>query len=340
MVSLLRNGPRMLFVSTSNRLKLIDYLMLEFKAELMDLDTIFDKADEFHTILYLVPKLKSAIIKSDVTDALLIKADAVDFLCQIHPIVDNDLIDGLRPAPRSIILRAIGDMDEILKVIQADFGGELGTYDACVQNSGEHSTIIGLTDKPLNRSAKFEDLHPAFLRIDDDYFSLKRELKMHAFGYLNTGIESKKWHELDIRIFDSYSAFKIHYERLVEVLDSLELGLILGESWSKDYPRVFMPVEVYSLRFFTFKDPKVIKRILFGLEHLEDGTRVVDYDVYYKNKKIYWKECVEGKAKEDRMHASLAARAEIYERLDDATKNELDQLEIAILKSRKFGDGG
>lgn len=334
MVSLMRNGPKMLFVATSARDQLIDVLRTEFGAEVMDIDVIFDKSDEFHTLLYLVPKLSECVVKREVTDAILIKCDAARFLCKLYMTVDRTLIDGIRTAPQTIIMRSIGDMNQMIGKIKDDFGGVLGTYEESVERGGEGSTIIGLTDKPLNRSTCLDDMHPIFLRLEDDYAEIKRELKMHAFSYVNSSIGNRKWYEMEIRIFDSYSAFKVHYERLSEVLDSLEMGLVLGESWSKDYPRVLMPVEVYSLRFFTFKEPKEIKRILFGLEHLSDGTRIVDYDLYYKNKKVYWKEAAGVNAKGERTIEALKARDEVYSKLDAVTLSDVAALEVEILKSR------
>lgn len=335
MVSLMRNGPRMLFVGTSKRERLIAYLIEHFNAEVMDIDVIFDASDEFHTLLYIVPSLRSRINKNEVTDAILVKEDVASFLCQLFSLTEEKLIDAIRPAPQTMIMRAIGDMALMIRNVQKDFGGVLGSYEMSVNEGNEHSTIIGLTDKPLNRSTCFGDMHHEFLRLEDQYAHIKRELKMHAFSYVNSSINNKNWYELEIRIFDSYSAYTLHYERLVEILDSLELGLVMGESWSKDYPRVLMPVEVYSLRFFTFIDPKVIKRILFGLEHLEDGMRVVDYDLYYKNKKVYWKEAFGVNAKNDRATEALISRNEVYDRLDVKTKEGLVKLEKEILLSRK-----
>lgn len=334
MVSLMRNGPRMLFLGTSAREQLIDTLRAEFDAEVMDINVIFDKSDEFHTLLYLVPKLSDCVVKREVTDAILIKCDVARFLCKLYSVVDRSLIDGIRTAPQTIIMRSIGDMDQMIRKIHSDFGGVLGTYEESVEHGGEGSTIVGLTDKPLNRSTCLDDMHPLFLRLEDGYAEIKRELKMHAFSYVNSSIGNRKWYEMEIRIFDSYSAYKVHYERLSEVLDSLEMGLVLGESWSKDYPRVLMPVEVYSLRFFTFKEPKEIKRILFGLEHLSDGTRIVDYDLYYKNKKVYWKEAAGVNAKGERKIEALKARDEVYSKLDAVTLSDVAALEVEILKSR------
>lgn len=335
MVSLMRNGPRMLFIGTSQREKLIDTLLMNFEAETMDIDIIFDKSDAFHTLLYLVPELSTTVKKSEVTDAILIRQDVSKFLCRLFMKVDRRLVDSIRPAPQTIIMRAPADMELMIKKIHTDLGGALGSFEASLESSTEDSTIIGLTDKPLNRSTRLADMHPTFLRLDSSYPLVKRELQMNGLSYVNCSIGKQSWNELEIRIYDSYGAFKPHYERLMLVLDSLELGMVLGEAWSIDHPRVLLAVEVYSLKFFTFKEPQYIKRVLLGLEHLADKTRIVDYDLFHKNKKIYWKETVPGKIRHERPDEALLARTELYAHLDDHTKEELEELEVEILATRR-----
>lgn len=334
MVSLLRNGPRMLFVGTSKRRECIEFLTEKFQAEILDVDVIFDKSDEFNTILYLFPELKPRVNKSDVTDALLIRNDVAKVLCRLIEQNGSQWIDEIRPAPQTVLMRAVGDMEQMLQRIQKDFGGRVGSFNYCIENGGEATTIIGLTDKPLSRTAKFSDMHHNFLSLNLDYAALHRELTMEAFRYLNSGLDKKEWHELEIRIYDMYGAFQLHHERLIEVLDSLELGIVIGETWSKDYPKFLFPVEVYSVRFLTFSKPEEFKRILLGLEHLSDGTRIVDYDLYIKNKKVYWREMMNSKIKSTREVEALKARSEVYSRLDDKTKAVLAELEERILGTR------
>lgn len=76
----------------------------------------------------------------------------------------------------------------------------------------------------------------------------------------------------------------MHYKRLAIVLDNMDIGLILGEMWTKDYPRFMMSVLVYQIRLFTLLSPLKIKEILLGLEYAYDGTRIVDFDLICKNK--------------------------------------------------------
>jgi len=339
MVSLLRNGTRMLLAAAPDRVAALGYLASAFGAETMSLDTVFDRSEEYHTIVYLGPDIAGPFKKATISDAVLIRRDPVSLLCALARGSADSPIAAIRPAPHTLIMRSIGDARLMLERIREDLGGVIGGFDACMENGDEDATIVGLTERPLNRSASLSDLSPHFLRLDGDYPSIRRELKMHAFGYVNGGLGSKSWYEMEIRIFDSFGAYKLHYDRLVEVLDALELGLVLGEAWSKDYPLALMAVEVYSLRFYSYLEPRRIKRVLFGLEHLADGRRIVDYDLYHRSKKVYWAELLEGKAKagrERKVEAGLA-REELYARLDEATKAKLASLELQVLRSREGG---
>ena len=335
MVSLIRNGPRMLIVETTHLHELLQSLFEHFDAESHSVDAVFDKTDEYHTILYLVNQLKSPITRDQVAAAAIVHDDVASVLCKLHSLNLGRYIQAIRPAPHTVVMRGVGNLDAVLEKMHADFGGTLMDYESAIQQSDEHSTVVCLTDRPLNRNMTLQEMHPITLKLDDDYAMIKRELKMHALQYLNIGNHKRDWNELEIRIFDSYGAFKLHYDRLVEVIDSMELGLVLGESWSKDYPRVMMPVEIYRVRLFTFKEPFEIKRAMLGLEYLADGTRVADFDVYQGHKKVYWKETTSKKAQVDRQTEGLKARAEMFSKLDPYTASELNLLEVEVLKSRK-----
>ena len=119
---------------------------------------------------------------------------------------------------------------------------------------------------------------------------------------------------MEIRIYDKYGAYNLHYNRMIEVFDDLDIGLVLGESWSKDYPKALLSVQIYRVRFFTFKEADELKRILLGLEYLRDGTRVVDYDVYCKNKKVGWVDLLKRKERRTatRDNEALIAQNELF----------------------------
>jgi len=336
MVSLIRHGPRMLLFKSSQPQALEDYLVNDFGAVSYAMDTAFEKSSENCTLIYIADHIEGTIHFAYDRNIIIINEAPDSLLCKIFNCSNRHLIEDVRPAPHILIMRASGNLENILLQIQKDFGGDIGSFKDILDNGNDNTTLVALTEKPLNHSIALNDFHPLFLPLEGNHFEHFRQLRMHGLQYLNVGIDNKDWFEIEIRIFDLYSAYKLHYDRLIEVIESLELGFILGESWSKDYPRIFMSVVVYRIRFFTFKEPALIKNLLLGLEYLADGTRIADFDVYYQQKKLYW---TDQRKKEDplaRHLYSLKYREEIFNKLSQDSIDKLTRLEADIMNTRKL----
>lgn len=322
----------MLLFESSSIETLKDYLISKRKACEYGFDDALEKAGEENTILLLTEKMKDIVHFEELEEILTVKEEPDVLLCALMNDGMNTLIKNARIAPRIIILRGMGDMERIIEDIKKDHRAVEGGFFDTLSSHNDKGTVLALTDKPLHRNLSVKDLYIKTLFVEESYYSLFPSLRMHALKYLNTGLQNKDWYEVEIRIYDRYSAYMLHYERLLKVLDSLELGLILGESWSKDYPRFLMAVGVYRVRFFTFQEPKYIKRVLVGLEYLEDGTRIVDYDVYYYRKKIDWTDATDGV--KTRHLLSEKYRKEIFSKLSSQEAEEILGLEEEILKTR------
>lgn len=334
MVSLIRNGPRSLLVETKNRKALLDYLQSQYTCFNVDNDTMYEKTQEYHTAIHIVEYSDKESLVYEKLETIVVYEESLTLLSNLYTNAPDNLVLSIRPGPHLLVMRATGDLDKVIRKIQADLGGSLDTFEKCIENSSSNITVLGITEKPLNRNMGQSDFYPFYLRMEGNYPKIKRELRMQALNYLNIGIGKKDWNEIEIRIYDSFGAYKLHYDRMMSVLDALELGLVLGESWSKDHPKFMMSVEVYRVRFLTFKSPETIKEILFGLEYLEDGTRIVDYDLYYKNKKISWGTLKRNSKDRNRIRESLEIRNTIIEKLDNETLEEIKALEKEILKTR------
>lgn len=334
MFSLVRSGPKMLLLESEHIDLLRSYLIDQFSAINYEFNSAFEKAGENYTILFLTKQMKDVVEVKDVTDTLVIAEESEVLLCQLINSRQSELLTKIRTAPRIIMVRAMGDLENVMQEIHADHGGTFGTMMEIMNSRNEKGTIVTVTDKPLHRNILLSDMYEKCLFIEQKFFPLFKNIRLHALKYLNKGIGNKDWYEIEIRIYDRYSAYKLHYERLAMVFDLLELGIILGESWAKDYPRPMMSVGVYRLRFFTFHDPKYIKKILLGLEHLEDSTRIVDYDIYYQRKKMDWTDSIEKGEPRARHLLGLKYREEIYSRLSPQEAEEVRRQEEEILKTR------
>lgn len=334
MVSLIRNGSRSLYITSKNVDSLIDFLKTELNAEEMDIQVIQDRSREYQTVVFIADASSNLNENDDYVKALLLLHEPIWVLSKLVTHIESDLIESVHPGANFIIMRASGDLDKVIKEIQNDMGGEIISYKQYITNDKTDSTIIGLTEKPLGKGIVLTDFNENFLMVKGEYGRIKRELRMQALRYLNIGIGNRDWNEIEIRIYDIYGAYELHYDRMMEVFEDLDIGLVLGESWSKDYPKALLSVQVYRVRFFTFHDPAELKRILFGLEYLEDGTRIVDYDVYYDNKKTGWNINLLKKKREDRESQALIARNELFAKLSPDTLEKIKALEKEIIKTR------
>lgn len=332
MVSLVRNGSRSIYITSKQIDLLTTFLKTRLNASEMDIQVIQDRSREYQTVVFVSDGLeKDKIVKS-----FLIHEEPVMVLASLISYKATDIIESIRPGANLVIMRALGDLDKVIRAVQRDLGGELISYSEYTKNDNSDYTIIALTEKPISRGIIASDFNKNFLMIKGEYGKIKRELRMQALHYLNFGIDNKDWNEIEIRIYDIYGAYNLHYDRMMEVFDDLEIGLVLGESWSKDYPKAMLSVQIYRVRFFTFKDPVALKRIVLGIEYLEDGMRVVDYDVYYKNEKIGWSQHLKRKERKNvsRKDEGIQAREDLLKKLNKDTIEELKILEGKIVASR------
>ncbi len=334
MISIIRTGPKSLVLESHYPDELVDYFATEFEASKKeDLISAFQDAGEECTIIFIVEKVLEIVRTSECKEILIIKEDPDIILCRILNHKIRERINFSRIAPRFMVMRTFGESKKIIDKIKEDYSCTEGNFVDLLDAANDKETILTFTEKPLNKLMAVSDFYEKALSIEEKYLNVWKDLRIHALKYLNEGLGNRDWYEIEIKIYDRYSAYKLHYERLLKILESLEIGIILGESWAKDYPRLFMSVGVYRVRFFTFHDPKYIKKILVGLEYLEDGTRIVDYDVYYNRKKINWTD-----VKEDHLNSKnllgMKYRKEVLNKLEKEEIEGILYLEKEILKTR------
>lgn len=336
MVSLVRNGSRSIYITTKNRDSLTSFLEDNLNAKEMDIQVIQDRSREYQTLLYVTDLSSDEKEATKKITSLLVPEEPINVLSSIITNHKTHMIETIRPGANLIIMRSTGNLDDVIKAVQKDLGGEIIAYKDYIKNDDSDYTIIGLTEKPISKGIVASDFNDNFLILKGEYGKIKAELRMQALSYLNIGIGNKDWNEIEIRIYDKFNAYNLHYNRMMEVFDDLDIGIVLGESWSKDYPKALLSVQVYRVRFFTFKEPSEIKQILFGLEYLSDGTRIVDYDLYYKNEKFGWTSHLKSKLRKiaARDEEALIARNELFAKLSEDTIKEIEKIEKDIVNSR------
>ncbi len=335
MLSLVRGGPKILLFESSSTEELREYFIQQRNASTDYYEDVFEKAGEEHTIIFLIDKITEVVDLYKYDDAILIEEEPDVILCNLLNDGKAGLVRRSRIATRIIILRAMGDMEKVIDVIKSEYDCVVGDFNEILSSYNETGTVVAITEKPLHRNISFKrDVYRKALFVREKYTPLKRDLRSRALKYLNSGLGNRDWYEMEIRIFDRYSEYKLHYERLINIVEWLELGIVLGESWGKDYPRPMMSVEIYRVRFFSYYDPIYIKKILLGLELLDDGTRIVDYDLYFNRKKLNWSDAAEDEGIKVRHLLGVKYRGEILSRLNEQEVAELHEMEDKILATR------
>lgn len=340
MLNMFRSGSKIIHASThqleatllyfKTHLSLVNmFVTSDFHESQKDFNTLFNLADEGMSIFFIkVPLATSetyfiALSAFSVEKALLLLVNArVDFL------------ESLSSGPRLIILRAYGDVEKVIKRVLLDFPGIISNPERALIES-RHGTLIFFTTHSLSTPISFDQIYSKALFCNQNYHQILHDLRIYNLKYLNAGINHADWYELNIKIYDMFGAYPLHYNRLLFIFEKLELGLILGEAWGTDAATIFQAVGVYKIRFFTIHRPEAIKRIMIGLEFLEDGTRVVDYDLYYKRRKLHWGDLTD---RTDRNKEKLGSkyRHEILAQLSQEDQKTLLEMEEEILKSRRF----
>lgn len=335
MLSLVRGGPKILLFESNRIEELRNYFIQEKGAITYNSDDAFENAGEDHTILFIIDKITEVVDFDEAANGILIDEEPDVILCNMLNDKKIHLVSRSRIATRIIVLRAMGDLERVVKEISGDYQCIEGNALDIINASNEKGTVVIITDKPLHTNISYKkDIYEKALFIKEKYRPLVRSLRSHALKYLNSGLGNKDWYELEIRIYDKYGEYDLHYKRLLDVMESLEIGIILGASWGKDYPRPMLVIEIYRVRFFTYYDPVFIKKILLGLEFLDDGTRIVDYDLFYKRKKLYWTEAVEKDIKERHLIAAKY-RKDILSKLSEKEIKKLYEMENSILTTRR-----
>lgn len=295
MLSIVRNGPQTLVVQSEEIDKMIPQLE-NLGGRMLTLEEAYNVADENSTVMLMTEnKIKEATIEH-FQAVIYFELRCSQLLCKIMDIELAPFIMQMRLAPRIIVMRVLGEEEKMLKEVEKDFEGIRGNFFdmLCKKNSG---TVVWFTKQNLTKPISLAAICQEGFFIERDDKDLLREVSNNDLKYINKSVNKKSWHEVTIKIYDAAGDYMLHYERVLQVVEELELGIVLGESWGKDSATVFLSVGVYRLRLFTFHEPKYIKRLLMALEFDEEGNRLVDLDVFHHYMKMSWTDVKDKDAK-------------------------------------------
>lgn len=331
MLSLVRSGPKTIILECSDIEWFSQNIEKMFEDNIVKSTTgdIFtEDIGENATVLYIANTMKELFKLEDFIKIYVIYDEPIVIMTNLFNNKDKLHLLNARLGPRAIIMKCIGDMDAVARATAIDYNGNIENIDEILQNHNRGTAVFftkGSIDKPLT----FNDTHPKAVFIDEYFSSVIRTLSKHVYKYINQGLQYKDWNECIIKIYDNYRDYETHYNRLAYALEKLGVGLIIGESWSTDAATAFFSVEVYKIRFMTFMPVNKIKEILIGLEYNQKGERLVDYDLYYKKKKVYWDVARTEKIK-NKKELGVYYRNQIFSNLDKKSVKYLLEIENTI----------
>ena len=284
MMSLVRSGPTILKISVSGDIGHLRDALSEMSSPRSSdsFSDFYDMAGEGDTLIY--------IDRGEGTNPLYYQANVTTsaVLCGLINKKLYEFIRHIGVTPPNIVMRLIGNLDAAIDQIAADYKAKETTCVYLTSNMEESAVLLNFTTEPLNRAVPISSFYKRALLIRKPYGQLIIFLRAKAQEYLNIAMGSPDWNEIEITLFDAMDQFDLHYNRLITVLQGLDVGVVVGEAWVPEYTVAMRKSEVYQVRLLTPIPPQQVKRIAMALEYNDGGNRIVDFDVYYKNKKLSW----------------------------------------------------
>jgi hypothetical protein len=329
MLSLVRSGPTILKISVSGDIgRLMGSIAeISYYSGGGNLDDSYNMAGEGDTLLSIENGSGDDFLhyQTNITPSAV--------LCALINKKLYNVIQHISITPPNIVMRLIGNLDAAIDRIAADFKAHETTSAYLVKNMDESSVLVNFTSEPINRAVPYTSLYKRALLIDKPYGKLIVYLRAKAQEYLNIAMGSPDWNELEITMFDAMDQFDLHYNRLITVLQGLDVGIVVGEAWVPEYTIAMRKSEVYQVRLLTPISAQDVKRIALALEYDDAGRRVADFDVYFKNKKLGWTSELKQNKGYTRDKIGVLHRRRLLSSLPDEAKAMLNRLDSRIDKS-------
>ena len=331
----LRIGTRLLFIRSKNPENTRNRFLQLPEYREVTLEEGQSQSDENNSLLFITNAGIDLTDPDDAEHIILAPCNGTEVLSEV---VNRNLfedIDHIDMGPRILVLRVPDKEEEIIQRLAEDYQGQIVSYNDGVRIGEKNQTLLGLTRERLQQAIDAKGFYDKLILIDEPLPHCYAQLRREALLYITHSLEDSAWYEYRINLYDSYENYKLHYDRLIEVVSGLEMGFILGEQWTKDHALMLLSVLAYQVRFFSFFKPENVKRILVGLEYDDQGNRLADFDLYYRNKKVRWNDIVAdggtSKGKRNKKEEGITFRKELLEKLPSATKEELFRLEKKII---------
>ncbi|ASJ15509.1 hypothetical protein [Thermococcus radiotolerans] len=319
-MKVLRFGPSIIFLRAKDAELVKKAVSEAFGVKELPTDEAIKLSNEFETVVFVTEEWKKETIPPET--AFLIGAHAPVVLSEV---VNRNLpVEKVHVESTLILLRIPTNVEDGLKLLAEKYGGEIMDIRTAFDEGEAGDTIIGVTTKKLSAPIGPDEISGAVL-IRRDFLSVYHELTIDVPVLLLRLMP--EWKEITIKIYDTDKRYDENIERLMMVIEDLDLGFVVGEGWDWDYPRPFMRVPVYKLKLLTWEDPVRVKFLLKGIEYV-GYKRLCDIDVFLEGKKIHWTAL--GKY-DSKFELAKAAREELERNLSEDVLERLRKIEEVLV---------
>lgn len=329
---LVRTGPRFLFFKARDKGLLCALLEKECAALTQPFEQAYEQSGENDTILFIIEDEAEREMITESTPVVLVNLGSSMLLLDvINRREVFDTIESAELGPGLLIMKAPPPEEKIVEKVKREYDALSMSLVEAINTGHSNWSVVSFTAAPLSRPVKTSELLETSLLIKRPLPDVYQDLRRQAVKYLTEELEEGVWREIKINIGDSRELFNIHYQRVATVIEDLEIGFILGETWSVDHPFVLLSVPVFQIQLFTYLSPKEVKKIMMSLEYDASGNRVADIDLFYQNRKIEWGG-IEKERQKNRIKMGHNFREKYFPTLTAATREKLDQLEQSLVK--------
>lgn len=326
---LFRMGPRYLFIRSEKIDEVTSFLETRLNGEVTDYNQGMEKATEYSTLCFITGINHEKTYVEDAKKIVLVNEASTIILSSIINNHECNLVHKIDLGPASVIMRIPGDGHKLIGKLKEIFDGKEVDLIGGIGLGEKDDTLIAFTNKVLIGTVT--ELLETKLLIPQPIRQVQERLRLEGLKLITQSLDDSQWYELRINIYDSAGKYEENYDRLMHILSKLEIGMILGESWTKDYAVMLYSVLTYQVRLFTFFTPKEVKRILMALEYTADGKRLVDFDLYYKNKKVRWSDVCKITRKSDKHEEAYIFRQSLYDKLQPEDIEALESMEKLLI---------
>lgn len=327
-----RMSSRFLFLRTKESSALITFLKQRFNTEPVSLENALHKASEDSSIVFITSADSKSTDPYKALAIMYVPFGSSDILMAIINNKLSGLIEKAQLGPGFLIMRIPEKGDSIIELIKSEYGGILTTFKDGLSIGDSSSTLMAFSTKAINNYMLVKKTPYPYLLINQPVNFMQRNIRRDAIKYITGSLKDKEWYEYRINIYDSYGRYKQHLERLMLIINELELGFALGERWTKDHALVLYSVTAYQVRIYSLLEPESMKLTMVGLEFDSKGMRFVDLDLYFRSRKVEYSSLAMESKKKERSVLAMEMRQKILDGLNIKARADLLQIESGLEK--------